>query len=438
MIKSFIKKLMPKSLLGRSLLIIVMPLVLLQLVSASIFYQTHWDTVTLRLARSVAGDVGGVIDLMRRNQDPVSREEIFSVAANNFNLEIEFQENAILTPGHKGDDGLMEKMLIHAMTDYVGKPYAIDTISMKRYVKIDVQLPGGVLEVIAPKKRLFSSTALVFVLWMIGTSLILFAVAMVFMRNQVRPIRRLAAAAENFGMGRDVSSFKPEGATEVRQAAMAFLAMRNRILRQIRQRTDMLAGVSHDLRTPLTRMRLELEMLSDNDAAENLKSDVTEMEHMLEGYLAFARGEGTEQPKPTNLTLLVEGAVSQARRKGAQIDFHAEGEIVLPLRPNAFQRSITNLVDNASRFAEHVSLRIGRRDEVVEIIIDDDGPGIPEEYRDDVFKPFYRVEGSRNQGTGGIGLGLTITRDVIRSHGGDVELSTSPKGGLRVRIQLPV
>ena len=438
MIKPSIKKLMPKSLFGRSILIIVTPLVLLQLVSGIIFYETHWDTVTLRLARSVAGDISGVIDLMRRNQGSVSRTEIFTIAANNFSLEMEFKEGAVLKPGHKGKDGLMEEMLIHAMTDYVRKPYVIDTISMDRYVKIDVQLSGGVLRTIAPKKRLFSSTAIVFVLWMVGTSLILFSVAMIFMRNQVRPIRRLAAAAENFGKGRDVSRFKPEGASEVRQAAMAFLAMRDRILRQIRQRTDMLSGVSHDLRTPLTRMRLELEMLNDNDAAENLKSDVTEMEHMLEGYLAFARGEGTEPPKETNLTSLVEGVVSQARRKGVKIDFHAEGELVLPLRPNAFRRSITNLIDNASRFAEHVSLRIGRRDDAVEIIIDDDGPGIPEEHRGDVFKPFYRVEGSRNQGTGGIGLGLTITRDVIRSHGGEVELSSSPNGGLRVTIQLPI
>lgn len=433
-----LKRFMPKSLLGRSMLIIVTPLIVLQLVAGSIFYETHWDKMTLRLARSVAGDIAGVINLLRRNSDPGYQDELFVVAAHNFDLEMQFVEDSILKLGHKGEDGLMEEMLIHALTDYVNKPYAIDTVSIDRYVIIDVQLPNGVLRTIAPKKRLFSSTALVFVLWMIGTSLILFSVAMIFMRNQVRPIRRLAAASDNFGKGRDVSGFKPEGAIEVRQAASAFLAMRDRILRQIRQRTDMLAGVSHDLRTPLTRMRLELEMLGDTEAASNLKSDVTEMEHMLEGYLAFARGEGTEKPRSTNLTSLVEGVVLQARRKGGQIDFHAEGELILPLRPNAFKRSIANLIDNASRFAEHVSLRIGQREDAVEVIVDDDGPGIAEEYRDNVFKPFYRVEGSRNQETGGIGLGLTITRDVIRSHGGEIELSSSPNGGLRVRIRLPV
>ena len=351
---------------------------------------------------------------------------------------MKFQDGDVLIPGNKGENGLMEKMLIHAMMDYVRKPFTIDTISMKRYVIIEVQLPNGVLQTVAPKKRLFSSTAIVFVLWMVLTSLVLFLIAMIFMRNQVRPIRRLAIAAENFGKGRDVSNFKPEGAVEVRQAASAFLAMRDRITRQIRQRTDMLAGVSHDLRTPLTRMRLEIEMLSDATAAENLKTDVTEMERMLEGYLAFARGEGTEKPSSTNLTALVDGVVAQALRKGGLIDYHAEDKLELPLRPNAFKRSITNLIDNASRFADHISIRIGLRDDAVEIIIDDDGPGIPDEHHENVFKPFFRIEGSRNQGTGGIGLGMTITRDVIRSHGGELQLSTSPIGGLRVRIRLPL
>ncbi len=433
-----LKRFMPKSLLGRSLLIIVTPLIILQLVAGGIFYETHWDKITLRLARSVAGDISAVIELMRRLPDDRISDEIFSVASLSFDLDINYEKDAVLTRGHKGDDGLMEEMLVRALQEYVGKPFAIDTVSMRRYVIINVQLPGGVLRTIAPKKRLFSSTAIVFVLWMIGTSLILFSIATVFMRNQVRPIRRLADAAENFGKGRDVSRFKPEGAVEVRQAASAFLAMRDRIVRQIRQRTDMLAGVSHDLRTPLTRMRLELEMLSDNEAAGNLKSDVTEMEHMLEGYLAFARGEGTEQPKSTNLTSLISGVVSKARRHGTPIDYHPEAELVVPLRPNAFGRSITNLVENAARFGDHVSVRVGLRDDAVEVIIDDDGPGIEPQHREDVFKPFFRIEGSRNQGTGGIGLGMTITRDVVRSHGGEVELLDSPTGGLRVKIRIPV
>ena len=435
---SLIKKYLPKSLLGRSILIIVMPLILLQLVSGGIFYQSHWNKVTLRLARSVAGDIGAVVNLMHRDFGPSARAMALKIASSNMGLGVEFREGAILkSRDHKGD-GLMERMLVRALVESNSKPFRIDSESLDRHVIIDVQLADGVLHILTSRKRLFSSTTYVFVLWMVGTSLILFAVATIFMRNQVKPIRRLAEAAGEFGKGREVSTFKPEGASEVRQAAAEFLDMRDRISRQIRQRTDMLAGVSHDLRTPLTRMRLELEMLSDSEAAENLKSDITDMEHMLEGYLAFARGEGSEQPTPTDLTMLIESVVTQARRKGGQIDLHGEGEMTLPLRPNAFKRTITNLVDNATRFGEHVSIRVRQREDYAEVLIDDDGPGIPEDQRDDVFRPFYRVEGSRNQGTGGIGLGLTIVRDVVRAHGGDIELDTSPNGGLRVRLRLPI
>jgi len=433
-----LKKVLPKSLLGRSLLIIVMPLILLQLVSGAIFYESHWYKVTLRLARSVAGDIGAVVNLMHRDFGPDARAKALEIASANMGLSVDFREGAVLTSLNHRGSGLMEEMLVRALDEAHSKPFRIDSESMRRYVIVDVQLADGVLHVVTSRKRLFSSTTYVFVIWMVGTSLILFAVATIFMRNQVKPIRRLAMAAEEFGKGRDVSSFKPEGATEVRQAAAEFLDMRDRISRQIRQRTDMLAGVSHDLRTPLTRMRLELEMLDDGNAARNLKSDVTDMEHMLEGYLAFARGEGTERPTPSHLTRLIEGVVDQARRKGGQIDFHGEQEITLPLRPNAFKRSIANLIDNATRFGEHVSVRVRQRDDCAEVVIDDDGPGIPEDQRADVFRPFYRVEASRNQGTGGVGLGLTIVNDVIRAHGGDIELDTSPFGGLRVRLRLPI
>jgi two-component system osmolarity sensor histidine kinase EnvZ len=258
------------------------------------------------------------------------------------------------------------------------------------------------------------------------------------MRNQVKPIRRLALAADDFGKGRDMSSFKPEGATEVRLAAQAFLIMRERILRHIGQRTDMLAGVSHDLRTPLTRMRLQLEMLDDPDGAQEMKTDIAEMEHMLEGYLAFARGEGAEEPTTTDLTALLNEATALARRKGGILDLHTEGQLTASLRPNAFKRCLTNLIDNAIRYGDHVSVRAGPRGDAIEITIDDDGPGISEDERDNVFKPFYRIEGSRNPETGGVGLGLTISRDVIRGHGGDIALSTSPNGGLRARLRLPL
>jgi two-component system osmolarity sensor histidine kinase EnvZ len=435
--QSVIKRFLPRSLLGRSLMIIVTPLVLLQVVSGFIFYESHWDKVTLRLARNLAGDIAGTITLLRQNPDNPTL--VFDMAEEHMEMRLRMKKGDILPNTPPDESGLMEKMLVRAMREYVGKPFQIDTHSLDRHVVIRIQLTDSVLEVITTRKRLFSSTTYIFVLWMVGTAMILFGVAVIFMRNQVKPIRRLAFAADTFGKGRDAPSFKPEGAQEVRQAATAFIAMRDRIQRQITQRTEMLAGVSHDLRTPLTRMKLQLELLGDREGVADLKDDVEEMEYMLEGYLAFARGEGSETPTPTNLTALLGDVVAQARRKGGDaIDLHTEGEFTVPVRPAAMKRCVTNLVDNALRYADHISVRAGRRGDAVEITIDDDGPGIPEDRRDDVFKPFFRLESSRNPVTGGVGLGLTIARDVLRGHGGEIELGDSPSGGLRARLRLPV
>jgi len=433
-----IKRFLPKSLLGRSLLIIVTPLVLLQIVSAVIFFENHWNRVALRLARNVAGDVAMIIQLLNTAEKAAERERLFDLSADHFEMVV------TIRPGEKepfptpDPQTSMDKILFRALESYVAKPVRIDTESLERHVIIDVQFEDWILECVTTRKRLFSSTTYVFVIWMVGTSMILFGVATIFMRNQVKPIRRLAVAADNFGKGQDVTRFKPEGATEVRLAATAFVAMRERIQRHITQRTEMLAGVSHDLRTPLTRMKLELAMLGETDGVDDLKEDVGEMERMLEGYLAFARGEGAEQPIDTDLGQLLADVVAQTRRQGVSIDLHVEKPLSLPLRPNAFKRCIANVVGNASRYASHVNVRMGARADGVEVTIDDDGPGIPEDKRDDVFKPFFRVDQSRNQGTGGVGLGLTIARDVVRVHGGDIGLETSPFGGLRVRIRIPV
>lgn len=433
-----IKKYLPKSLLGRSLLIIVAPLVILQLVSAALFYETHWDKVTLKLARGVAGDIAAVINLIPSNSDVSEREKIFNIAAANMGLDMTLKENAVLSNSTFKPSGLAERMLARAIKSHVSKPFKLNSTKSDRFIIIDVQLASGVLHVSTTRKRMFSSTAYVFVIWMVGTSLILFVVATFFMRNQVKPIRRLAVAAENFGKGRDMASFKSEGATEVRQASMAFLAMRDRIGRHISQRTDMLAGVSHDLRTPLTRMKLQLEMLSDNISTKDLNADITEMEHMLDGYLTFARGEGSETPMHSNLTSLLNEVTSKARRKGGIVDFHTEGLLMGTYRPKALRRCLTNLIDNAMQYADHVLVRAGQRGEFIEVTVDDDGPGIPEVQYEEVFKPFYRIEGSRNVDSGGVGLGMTIARDIIRGHGGEILLGVSPIGGLRVCLKIPL
>jgi two-component system osmolarity sensor histidine kinase EnvZ len=434
-----IRRFLPRSLLGRAVLIIITPLILLQVISTWVFYDRHYDTITKRLAQGLAGDVAAVITLIERNPDLQHRREVFQVARSAMQLQLTLTEGAELPePVAPRVRTLVELRLDDALHERLRLPFVIDARSIRDRVVILVELPQGVLRVLVTDERLFSSTTYIFIFWTIGSSILLFGIAVIFMRNQVKPIRRLARAAESFGKGQEVRDFKPEGATEVRQAAAAFINMRDRIKRQIQQRTEMLAGVSHDLRTPLTRMKLQLEMLQEVPDAKYLQSDVAEMEHMVEGYLAFARGEGQETPAPSDLGGLLRDVVTQMTRDGRGIDLHVEEDLALPLRREGMRRCLTNLIANAQRHGQHVAVRAGRRKNLVEVTIDDDGPGIPPQHHDDVFKPFFRLEGSRNPATGGIGLGLTIARDVARSHGGDVSLETAPGGGLRARIWLPV
>ena len=434
-----IKPILPKSLFGRSLMIIITPLVLLQVVSTWVFFDRHWDTITRRLASSIAGDIAWVLEEMSEGLGAKERAALFTQTRHHKGLQIVLRPNQIL-PNQKPDyTGIIDSTMAHALQERVQRPFMLDTSSFKTRVIIDIQMPSGVLSIIVPGKRLFSSTTYIFVLWMVGTSLVLFAVASIFMRNQVRPIRRLAEAADAFGKGGEMSQdFRIQGATEVRIAATAFNRMRERINRQIRQRTDMLSGVSHDLRTPMTRMKLQLAMLPDSPEIENLKSDLTEMEQMIEGYLTFARGDGDEKSVETDLSDVIAESVATWRRNGTTIDLHVEDQINLPLKRKAFGRCIDNLIANASIYGDHIWVRAGRRRNDIEIVIDDDGPGIPETERQNVFRPFYRVEESRNRETGGTGLGLAIARDIARAHGGDITLDTSPQDGLRARIRLPV
>jgi two-component system osmolarity sensor histidine kinase EnvZ len=303
-------------------------------------------------------------------------------------------------------------------------------------VLIRLQLPDGVLDVEAPRKRLAIGTLFLFFGWLVGSALLLFAIAALFMRNQVRAIRRLARSAEAFGTGRDVPQIRPEGASEVRQAAAAFNRMQERIRRFLAQRTEMLAGVSHDLRTPLTRLRLVLAMLPRTDELRRdvaeMTADVEEMERMIGGYLAFARGEGTEQAEPVNLSAILDDVAAGARRAGTVLELDTPADLTLKLRADAVRRAITNLVDNARRHARHVALAAVAQGRSVLVTVDDDGPGIPAERRESVFRPF------ESGSSGGTGLGLTIARDIVRAHGGEIVLEESPMGGLRARIRLPV
>ena len=433
-----VKRYLPKSFLGRSIMIIIMPLILLQVVSTWVFYDRHWNTITRRLADSVAGEIGLVIDAMGKFEQQENVNWLTGSAAD-LGLFFTFKEGEILpnAPPVTGG-GILDTRLANAMRERVRRPFHIDTWSHDRLVQMKVQVPDGVMEIFVPRERLFSSTTYIFVMWMVGTSLLLFAIATMFMRNQVRPIRRLADAVDNFGKGRDVPDFRPEGATEIRRAAAAFERMRGRINNALTQRTEMLAGVSHDLRTPLTRMKLQLEMLGDARGVEDLKEDLREMEVMVEEFLAFARGEGTEEAVESNLDEIVSTVARSAAVDGRDVVAKTDGDMKILIRPNAIRRCITNLVVNAVTHATAVEIGASRRGTLVEITVDDDGPGIPEEEREAVFKPFYRLDSSRNPGTGGTGLGLSIARDLARGSGGEVTLEDSPLGGLRATIKLPV
>jgi two-component system, OmpR family, osmolarity sensor histidine kinase EnvZ len=432
------KRALPRSLWGRSLLIIVLPMVLLELLATWFFYDRVWDTIARRLSAGVAGDISFTLTAMGAAPNAAERDQLLQRATEVTELFYGFRDGERLPAGmalHTA--GAIEEQLAYAMAERVDRPFQIDGDFDPRDLLVSVEMPTGVMQVAVPKKRLSTPTTELFIIWMAGSSVVLLSIASVFMRNQVKSLRRLAAAADSFGKGRDVPNFKPEGATEVRQVARAFIRMRERLQRQITQRTEMLAGVSHDLRTPLTRMRLALELVKDDATIAELKTDVGAMQRMIQGYLDFARGEGEEQPRQTDIVMLVSEIVAAAQREGPPILAALPESQVMLLRPDATRRCLANILGNACRYARHVWITgIATRDGF-DIIIDDDGPGIPAAQRDSVFRPFYRLDAARNPNTGGLGLGLTIARDLARGQGGDVTLEDSPQGGLRVRLRLP-
>ncbi len=432
------RKFLPRSLLGRSLLIILIPLVVVQAVALLIFYGSHLNLISRRLSGAVAGEIAQTIRLLNSTDDASDQAWILRTSLTDFELRMQVRPGAHLPSDPKRVNilGPMDDDLAVALRERVGRPFLMDWTHDPNSVLVDVQLRQGVLHVEAPRKRLYTSMIYVYVLWLGGSSILLFGIAALFMRNQVRAIRRLAAAAENFGLGRDTGAIRPEGATEVRKAATAFNRMQERIRRFLTQRTEMLAGVSHDLRTPLTRLRLALAMLPTEGSlaadAADMTADVEEMERMISAYLAFARGEQAEQAQPVDLPEMLEDLAANARRAGALVSVDAPGPLTVQLRQDALRRALTNLVDNARRHAGAVALSAATLGRSALVMVDDDGPGIPPDRRESVFRPF------ESGAAGGTGLGLTIARDIVRAHGGDITLEESPMGGLRARVRLPV
>jgi len=450
-----LKKYLPRTLFWRALMIIIVPTMLLQIIVCFIFLDRHWRAVGARLAMAVAGEINMIAARFEDLRGTSSTEDIqdqLNKLAEATGFRILYQPNTDFTPHQHGAIGRwidVSPILVEKLHENLDYDFAVGTHPRNTkwaQVRVDVK-QGDVLVVELPEYRLFSSTAYIFMLWMLGSSLVLFTIAVLFMRNQVRPIRRLSVAVERFGKGADVPSFRPEGALEVRQAGAAFIKMRERLKRQIEQRTTMLAGISHDLRTPVTRMKIEVEMLEDRDVASGLKSDLDAMEKMLEGYLSFARGQAEEKSEIVYLDHFLTQIVENMRRQGEDVICDLEGLPHLKCRakPIALSRAIENIIANSCKYGDkaEVTLRQVENKEghtSAEICIEDNGPGIPEEDYENVFKPFNRLEKSRNPETGGIGLGLSIAQDIIHAHGGWVSLGPRHDGdsGLSVIVRLPI
>ncbi len=432
---------MPTGLYARSLLIIIVPMVLLQSIVAYIFMERHWQTVTQRLSTAVTADISSIIDVIETYPQQDDYADIIRIARERLRLNI-----AILPPDpfppatNKPFFSILDDILQEEITTQIGRPFWIDTVGDSDLVEIRIRIenPDKVLRVYAKRSQAYASNSHIFLLWMMGASLFLIMISIFFLRNQIRPIQQLADAAELFGKGRDLPvNFQIRGAREVRKAGLAFLEMRERIDRQIRQRTAMLTGVSHDLRTILTRFKLQVALAGDMPETEELQLDIDEMQRMLQGYLDFAKGEAGEEVEEVNLLQLISRHTNEAKLKNRKYKINCEPELTLRGRPNALSRLVGNLVTNAFRHAKSVAVSVEDDGQDIQILVDDNGPGIPLSKMEEVFRPFIRLDEARNQDEAGTGLGLSIARDIARLHGGDITLEKSPMGGLRATARLP-
>jgi two-component system osmolarity sensor histidine kinase EnvZ len=433
---------LPTGLYARALIIIIAPVVLLQSVLTFVFMERHWDAVTKRLSDATTRDIAMLISVYESYPHNDNYEKLIKMARDDLNLSVQILPPQDLPPARpKPFFDLLDRTLSDEIRKQIGKPFWIDTVGRSALVEVRIKLEKAVFRVLARRSQTYASNSHIFLLWMVGTSLVLLTVAILFLRNQIKPILRLAQAAERFGKGQSApADFRPRGAREVRQAAISFMEMRNRIERQIEQRTTMLAGVSHDLRTILTRLKLQLAMFKESDEAKEMLADVNEMQAMLEDYMAFAKGDSSEESSQVNIRRLIQEIRRQSAGDHCEVTLKLPDKaIVVPLRRHAFKRAITNVVSNAVRFAEHVAIEVTWTRNWLTLRIDDDGPGIPEEQREEVFRPFYRLDDSRGRDSGiNTGLGLSIARDIIRSHGGDITLNSSKMGGVQAVIRVPV
>ena len=429
-----IKKILPQTLLGRSILILVVPLIILQIIITVIFYNRHWDTITRHRTIDFVNDITLVVESFEKNKSRENQIWILSNVSEKLQLQTIYIENKKLSfEKDKQKTSKLEKYLLENL-DPLGKKFNLNINNKKKLITVMVEVNNGILEFRANKKRIYSSTTYIFILWMVSASIILFIVALLFLKNQIKPIRKLAIAVDRFGKGKNIQNFKPSGAKEVRRVSNAFKIMKDRIENSITQRNKMFSSISHDIRTILTRMKLNLELHKLDKGG--LKKDLIEMEEMVEEYLKYAKGEEKEKIQKINIVNLLNSIKKRYSKKN--ISFKNDNKINISIRLNSIKRCVNNILSNSLKFSKKVEISCNKKKDYVEIIIDDDGPGIPKSERKKVLQPFYRVEDSRNRNTGGIGLGITIAADIINNHGGNFLLEQSPLGGLRAKIYLPI
>jgi len=433
-----LRDVLPKGLYWRTILIILVPAAILQLIITLVFLDDHWQATSKRMSQGVASDVALIIQLYERNPTPENFADLQQLAFRPLRLEIDLQPEAPLElPRCRAFGSVIDRYLTRALQDQLNRNVWYDSTCPGTQVLIRVRTSEGVLQLKAYRDRVQARSGPLFVAWIIGATLFLGALSIIFIRNQVRPIELLADAMERFGRGEDAGSFRVRGAREVRGATHAFFGMRERVTRLMDQRAQLLAGVSHDLRTPLTRLKLQLALMPASPEIEDAKRDLGEMEETLEEYLAFAKGLGEEAPSVVDVGAIAREVVDNATRSGADISVETSGEITTPARARALRRCLANLIDNAAAHGDKVRVEVKSEERAVTVSVDDNGPGIPEELYEEAFRPFSRLDATRSRNQKGVGLGLAIARDVARSHGGDIILGQSPLGGLRASLRLP-
>jgi len=432
-----LKKYLPKSLFGRALLIIMLPIAIMQIAVAYFFFNAHWNQVTANLSDSVAADVSVAVQLYKQSPSVNRAERLDDMLRPKMELSVALEEGDSL-PVTTRDSFFsnLDKTLRRSLGNSISDEFWFDTTRYPNHIDIRVAVDEGVLRFIAARERVFAPTGYMFIFWLITATVLLSLVSILFIRNQAKPITQLADAADAFGKGQDISTYKPSGASEVRLAGQSFLKMRGRIRRHIEQRTTMLAGVSHDLRTPLTRLKLHLAMQEKSEENEAARQDIKDMESMLDGYLDFARGLEGEGTETVQLKDFMSDVISKMPKPKAKLT--AEEGITADIRPQALERAVMNLLSNAQKYAQNSRVSLTQVESNIYIAVEDDGPGIPAEKRGEAFKAFQRLDMARNQNIEGVGLGLSIARDIAQIHGGALRLEDSDMGGLKALIRLPI